>query len=237
MSNSLIPAENQQQHRKYLEDLAIRLICVFALDRFGDFVSDQVVAPVRETCAQTLGVTLKYMSKEEVRKVLSCLLLLQNHTLWEIRHGGLLGLRFILAVRTDLAAELLPFALPSITSGLLDRDDDVRAVAADSLLPVSTLLPEVCGSEVPQLLRVLWDSLLELDDLTASTSSVMQLLCNFNIFFLFTNFSSFLSLDLNKTFLLNSSTLCPAIGSKHLGPPVKPTPRILAPAFVALFPA
>jgi TATA-binding protein-associated factor len=25
------------------------------LDRFGDFVSDQVVAPVRETCAQALG--------------------------------------------------------------------------------------------------------------------------------------------------------------------------------------
>jgi TATA-binding protein-associated factor len=28
---------------------------VLALDRFGDFVSDQVVAPVRETCAQALG--------------------------------------------------------------------------------------------------------------------------------------------------------------------------------------
>ena len=33
----------------------MRLLCVLALDRFGDFVSDQVVAPVRETCAQALG--------------------------------------------------------------------------------------------------------------------------------------------------------------------------------------
>jgi len=169
------------QHHKYLEDLSIRLICVFALDRFGDFDSDQVVTPVRETCAQTLGVVLKYMQKDGVSKVLSCLLQLQNHSLWEIRHGGLLGLRFILAVRSDLAAELLPFALPFIISGLLDRDDDVRAVAADALLPVSDLLLEVCEGEIPRILIGLWDSLLELDDLTASTSSIMLLLCSYFI--------------------------------------------------------
>lgn len=42
-------------HELWLEDLSLRLLCVLALDRFGDFVSDQVVAPVRETCAQALG--------------------------------------------------------------------------------------------------------------------------------------------------------------------------------------
>lgn len=31
-----------QQHQEWLEDLVIRLLCVFALDRFGDFVSDEV---------------------------------------------------------------------------------------------------------------------------------------------------------------------------------------------------
>lgn len=46
----------EESHQAWLEDLAVRLVCVLALDRFGDFVSDQVVAPVRETCAQTLGV-------------------------------------------------------------------------------------------------------------------------------------------------------------------------------------
>lgn len=45
----------EESHQAWLEDLAVRLVCVLALDRFGDFVSDQVVAPVRETCAQTLG--------------------------------------------------------------------------------------------------------------------------------------------------------------------------------------
>lgn len=32
-----------RQHQEWLEDLVIRLLCVFALDRFGDFVSDEVI--------------------------------------------------------------------------------------------------------------------------------------------------------------------------------------------------
>lgn len=31
-----------RQHQEWIEDLIIRLLCVFALDRFGDFVSDEV---------------------------------------------------------------------------------------------------------------------------------------------------------------------------------------------------
>ena len=37
-----------QQHQEWLEDLVIRLLCVFALDRFGDFVSDEVSYHLRE---------------------------------------------------------------------------------------------------------------------------------------------------------------------------------------------
>jgi hypothetical protein len=45
----------EECHQQWLEDISLRLLCVLALDRFGDFVSDQVIAPVRETCAQALG--------------------------------------------------------------------------------------------------------------------------------------------------------------------------------------
>lgn len=31
-----------RQHQEWIEDIVIRLLCVFALDRFGDFVSDEV---------------------------------------------------------------------------------------------------------------------------------------------------------------------------------------------------
>lgn len=31
-----------RQHQEWIEDAVIRLLCVSALDRFGDFVSDEV---------------------------------------------------------------------------------------------------------------------------------------------------------------------------------------------------
>lgn len=43
-------------HQIWLEDVGLRLLCVLALDHFGDFLGDQVIAPVRETCAQALGI-------------------------------------------------------------------------------------------------------------------------------------------------------------------------------------
>ncbi|KAM5142212.1 TATA-binding protein-associated factor 172 [Mantella aurantiaca] len=168
--------EMEQQHQEWLEDLAIRLLCVFALDRFGDFVSDEVVAPVRETCAQTLGVVLKHMNESGVLKTVKILLRLLTQEQWEVRHGGLLGIKYALAVRQDLIKILLPKALPAIIEGLQDLDDDVRAVAAASLVPVVDSLVKLQFKQVPFILSTLWDALLELDDLTASTNSIMTLL-------------------------------------------------------------
>jgi TATA-binding protein-associated factor len=84
---------------QWLEDLALRLLCVFALDRFGDYLSDEVVAPVREMCAQTLGVVLKHMVKLQVQAVLNVLLILQAQEQWQVRYSGLLGAKYLLAVR------------------------------------------------------------------------------------------------------------------------------------------
>ena len=39
------------------------------------------------------------MTNESVRKVLSILIKLQEHNQWQVRHGGLLGLKYMLAVR------------------------------------------------------------------------------------------------------------------------------------------
>lgn len=59
----------------------------------------QVVAPVRETCAQTLGVVLKHMNETGVHKTVDVLLKLLTQEQWEVRHGGLLGIKYALAVR------------------------------------------------------------------------------------------------------------------------------------------
>ncbi|KAF7656101.1 hypothetical protein LDENG_00046220 [Lucifuga dentata] len=165
-----------RQHQEWLEDLVIRLLCVFALDRFGDFVSDEVVAPVREMCAQTLGVALRHMTESGVSMTVDVLLKLLKEDQWEVRHGGLLGIKYALAVRQDQISVLLPRVLPAITVGLQDLDDDVRAVAAAALIPVVEGLVQLLPSKVPFIVNTLWDALLELDDLTASTNSIMTLL-------------------------------------------------------------
>lgn len=57
------------------------------------------MAPVRETCAQSLGFVLSLMWPKGVNGVLGILLQLLLRNEWEARHGGLLGLKYLLVVR------------------------------------------------------------------------------------------------------------------------------------------
>ncbi|GAM29011.1 hypothetical protein SAMD00019534_121870 [Acytostelium subglobosum LB1] len=166
----------------WLEDFAIRLLCVIALDRFGDFVSDQVVAPVRETCAQVLGLVVKFMTPESVMKVLTVLLQLQENKQWEVRHGALLGIKYLSVVRLDLMSIILPRILNAVTRGLSDRDDDVRATASETFQPLAKELVQNHPDHIQEILSILWEILLELDDLAVSTSSVLNLLADFYTF-------------------------------------------------------
>nr|CAD7574777.1 unnamed protein product [Timema californicum] len=183
-------------HQLWLEDIALRLLCVLALDRFGDFVSDQVVAPVRETCAQALesrlvhtavtvqrlrllrspGSVLHLMCRESVDGVLRVLVQLLNQREWEARHGGLLGLKYLLAVREDLVRQLLPAAFPHILEGLSDPVDDVGAVAASALIPVAPNVVAELPGQVEATVQRLWDLLLDQDELAAACNSFMGLL-------------------------------------------------------------
>lgn len=71
-------------------------MCVFCS------ILGQVVAPVRETCAQTLGVALRHMNESGVSMTVDVLLKLLKEDQWEARHGGLLGIKYALAVRQVL---------------------------------------------------------------------------------------------------------------------------------------
>ncbi|KAG7964339.1 hypothetical protein I3843_09G164700 [Carya illinoinensis] len=160
----------------FLQECAIRLLCVLSLDRFGDYVSDQVVAPVRETCAQALGAAFKYMHPTLIFETLNVLLKMQYRPEWEIRHGSLLGIKYLVAVRQEMLHDLLGSILPACKTGLEDPDDDVRAVAADALIPTAAAIVALEDHVLHPIVMLLWDILLDLDDLSPSTSSVMNLL-------------------------------------------------------------
>jgi len=159
---------------RWLEDMCVRLLCILALDRFGDFAGDGAVAPVRETSAQALGASLLPLSPRAVDAVVSCTLTLLSRPEWEVRHSALLGLKYILAAKSELALDLLPAALPAATKALIDADDDVRGAAAESLLPAAEHLPS--HPQFDELLTSLWGLLTELDDLSPSAVPVMKLI-------------------------------------------------------------
>lgn len=161
-------AKAARKNASWLEDAAVRLLCVLSLDRFGDYVGDGVVAPVRETGAQALGAGLLPLPPRAVEAVVSCVLVLLRRPEWEVRHSALLALRYVLAARDALAPRLLPAALPAATAALDDKDDDVRGGAAEALLPAARHLPT--HPDFPPLLAGLWGLLGRLDDPDLLTS-------------------------------------------------------------------
>lgn len=185
--------ENERLNQAWLNDLSCRLCCVFILDRFADYVSDNAVAPIRETAGQTLGALLQYLSATAVRAVNRILyrLVMQkdfkvSKRIWHACHGGMIGMRYLVAVRNDLLLQdgsLMDGVLECVIKGLGDSDDDVRAVSAATLIPVAREFVNMQHSALNHLLTVVWECLSNLsDDLSASTGSVMDLLaklCSF----------------------------------------------------------
>ncbi|KAL0841533.1 hypothetical protein ABMA28_015203 [Loxostege sticticalis] len=157
-------------HQEWLEDMALRLLCVLALDRFGDFVSDQVVAPVRETCAQTLGVAFAQMRPDRVQKVAGLLTVLARQAQWEARHGALLGFKYLLAARQEAGVEC--GAVEQLVSGLEDAAEDVSAAAAGALAAQAS----AAAPHAPRLAARLWMLLQMQDDLAAPANAYLALL-------------------------------------------------------------
>ena len=180
-------AQNDALNQHWIDDLACRLCCIFMLDRFGDYVSDSVVAPIRETAGQTMGALLQWMPAKSVRETYAILhrLVMQPDEkrigrVWQACHGGMIGLRYLVAVRSDLLLKdtiLMDGVIEAVMRGLGDWDDDVRAVSAATLIPVSEEFVATRTTSLSMLMRIVWDCLSNLsDDLSASTGSVMDLL-------------------------------------------------------------
>lgn len=179
--------ENDSLNRRYLDDLACRLVCVLILDRFGDYISDNVVAPIRETVGQTLGALLSHLSPRSVRLVYRCLyrIIMQkdldlDRPVWEVCHGGMIGLRYLVAIRKDVLLKyplMMDGVLEAVMKGLADFDDDVRAVSAATLVPIAEEFVTSRAGTLSTLMNIVWECLSNLqDDLSASTGSVMDLL-------------------------------------------------------------
>ena len=169
-------AVSDELRAQWLEDGAIRLLCVLALDRFGDWAAgDRVAAPVREAAAQALAALLGPMGAAAAARVADALLTMQATRVWEVRHGAL---RPAALARADLLPALLPRAAPPLLDALLDDDDDVRAASAECFAAVAAhgAAPLLGDALLPRLLGLLWDALRDVDELSAAAVPVLDLL-------------------------------------------------------------
>ena len=73
---------------------------------------------MRETAAQALGAAVQPLGIDSLRVLLDQLQALARSEQWEVRHSGLLALKYVVAARPDTAAELLPLAVDIATAGL-----------------------------------------------------------------------------------------------------------------------
>jgi TATA-binding protein-associated factor len=179
--------ENDNLNQAWLDDLACRLCVVLMLDRFSDYSSDNSVAPIRETVGQSLGSVFRHVSPKSVsgiyrilyRMVMQEDLDLDRH-LWAICHGGMIGLRYMVAVRKDLLlkdGDMVDGVMRAVMKGLGDNDDDVRSVSAATLIPMAQEVVTMRSGSLDGLIHIVWESLSNLgDDLSASTGKMMDLL-------------------------------------------------------------
>jgi TATA-binding protein-associated factor len=174
----------------FLVTVARSLLHLLAMDRFGDFVGDTVMAPVREAAAQALGMLIRCANADEKTEIHNSLVAMVQQPWakrgkeaeglprgqrfsWELRHAGLLGLKYEVVVRDP--EEIIHDVVGCVLLALRDADDDVRTVAASTLVPIAAPLTSL--EELGSIVQTLWDCLGEgTDELGSSTGAVMDLL-------------------------------------------------------------
>ncbi|KAF2668852.1 putative TBP associated factor [Microthyrium microscopicum] len=186
--------ENDLLNKRWLDDLACRVCCIFMLDRYIDFASDTAVAPIRESAAQTLAAALIHMPESSVTETFEILrrlvmdddLLSLLDQIWQPRHGALSGMRYLVSTRDDLlqkSPKIMDGVLECTMRGLENVDDDIRSVSAATLIPIAKDIVSNRLSTLDNLILIVWNSLTDLtDDLTASTGNIMDFLaklCSF----------------------------------------------------------
>lgn len=139
------------------------------------------MAPVRETLSQAIGAMLKYAPEASVISTFYTFRELFMHPNakenWQIRHSGLLGIKYVLASRPEPLDLHLSDVLRTVIMGLKDGVDDVVAVAASALVPIAIRKMDPIPTEIIEIIHRLWEILHNtIDDLSSSTSVVVDVL-------------------------------------------------------------
>eukprot|EP01083_Nonionella_stella_P066886 176501_1 len=164
------------------------LVClsVLILDRFVDYQSDILVAPISETVAQCLSLFMKYIDNASFISVIKLLfeLCLAQKQSWNIRYGGYLAFKYILAVHHQriIAVNddgLIKQIIEYSCNGIRDKMEDVGNMASQVLLSnISVFIVEDIDAVFDALLHALHEINDEYSSSTMGIMSVLQCVLN-----------------------------------------------------------
>jgi TATA-binding protein-associated factor len=182
--NSIIKGEEDttrtSNNNLWHVDFGVRLICILALDRLGDFFSERTSAPVKETAAQTLGFLISFLGPKHVQRIGDLLMELIMEKDWHIQHGGLLGFKYVLLGDPSMKALGQKSDLIALFGELLseDTDDDVFSAAVENLILLIERMPvnHFPASLLQSVHGKIWSVLPHLDELHASISNCLRIL-------------------------------------------------------------
>jgi superfamily II DNA or RNA helicase len=175
-----------QLNTTWLTDLALRAVCILALDRFGDYSGGGGCAPVRDAASKLLGAVAVHLPAEIATRILDLLFRLAEDARWETRHGGFLGLQAVLEVHRGSHRVNDPRILPMFIKAIKQDVEDLQSTAAAVLHMILQHLVDQQNSDTARsflsrpasktLCTALWGALATFDDLSTAAAPIMKLL-------------------------------------------------------------
>lgn len=149
----------------WLEECLVRCICVLALDQFVDYSADGSVSPVREVCAQVLGILLGNLRSEEtlLLEYLEILRTLFRGATWHACHGAMLGLKYLVLAHKTHAQALMPIIFEDVLEAFEKRQDEeeVLVLAGEILGDFTPHLGSVRDELIWKAAMLMWQALAE----------------------------------------------------------------------------
>jgi len=199
----LLSNQSLHQNTKFLTDIIVRCLYVLGMDLFGDYASNNVVAPVRESCAQLLASALlkgtsetgiQFLERMVEEKTFSEKMLAS--TIWNRRYASLLAMKYYLRVShrngmIQLACLVLFDESLCDDNVVVDspvNNDDIRRAAADvilagmerhsSMAEKLDAFQNASGRNLDESCLTLWTIYDNLDEISvASSESMCRLGC------------------------------------------------------------
>ena len=198
---------------KWPRDILARCFCILALDRFGDYSgecldNDNVdyvdIAPVRSASAEVIALLFRISSCQRLQA--SCLSILKtfstNNNHWEIRHGSILVIKYILSVADEFNMQVQnDFFERAALRCLLDINDDVKSVCANVLssivngVKIKSLETECFQKFVAKASQNIWRVLQTITSVASCRKDVLQCLTDLCIVDSATVLSNIVSID------------------------------------------